>query len=864
MFAVAPPITSLNSDCATHQHDALPTSPGMLVSLSYAHNAAVHQSMPMNSAITKCIDSTELIQSLKSKPKEKISQCLEATDCDSKYLSTAPCSVSVQNNNDNTKNLQLIHSFSQAICNDSASEAAPAHYTYAQHNKDNDGHLRNIDQQPHKELQKFTVMKTPFVDNSSSNIYLPGVNNSFHKDITNTLRCVDQSKLMKPVIHDVSNSTSNETSAYLNNLSLIPANKYTKCRNQEQIQQSISSTTPKKRHRLEAEMKTIVSGRISSDSMFVSDGVSEMPEITNLTSSLKKQTVLLQQNDPSSQLSEPVLFINNEKMSQLLIEEKKPIEVTPTVTVKKTKYERSCKYKETSLPKDRVELSQHDNAIESTAQEASKSLPTTPTKTARAVDVVLEQRVLTRQQCKSPSVSPTSSPVKRRCESRTSTVSTRSHTDTTSKPGTPDLIADTDVSPDKIAQDIIITDGILESAKGRMDLLDCKVDLYQMNERILLNNATVSCPPNNISKEQESTCDGGTHSDSDIASEHEPLNESDQSGFMSDKEETVELVKQNVSPPQKRLKKKRELRPPAQKMSNTEKIVREIAEIEEEDKELLPPPSKKKIKKRKPNRTGFPTVKKKKKVSRQEIEEEELESSTNDAEKSKDDATKPADNCPEPVEDLSCTKNPIVESKKVDESTCQKADPLPVRLRGRPKKIKPEIEPECAQSDQNSRSCKLRDRKSHCKDVTEKLNTAECEPDSTSLAPLVSEIDKTNGIVPTNQLNDVTEENKCNNSIRDTSETKGNTPNVVEVAGPCIASGNSAPGDDVPDGVSAADGVSSRTRRKREIVLEELANPATKRKRRKLLHTPETVSVTWDSACGIVLSMKYIFVVHFE
>merc|ERR1711874_476654 len=96
----------------------------------------------------------------------------------------------------------------------------------------------------------------------------------------------------------------------------------------------------------------------------------------------------------------------------------------------------------------------------------------------------------------------------------------------------------------------------------------------------------------------------GTHSDSDIPSEHEPLNESDQSGFMSDKEGPKEIP---IRISQKRLKKKRELRSPLPKVAD------KPTPAEVTDDTELPPPKKKKMKKRKANRTGFPTAKKKKK-----------------------------------------------------------------------------------------------------------------------------------------------------------------------------------------------------------------------------------------------------------
>ena len=108
----------------------------------------------------------------------------------------------------------------------------------------------------------------------------------------------------------------------------------------------------------------------------------------------------------------------------------------------------------------------------------------------------------------------------------------------------------------------------------------------------------------------------GTHSDSDIPSEHEPLYDSDQSGFSSDKEGPIEPP---VKVPQKRLKKKRELRSPIPKV--TDKPV--PAEVTEHNE---PPPSKKKkkLKRRKRNRTGFPTIRKKKRKTKDLIDPKEI------------------------------------------------------------------------------------------------------------------------------------------------------------------------------------------------------------------------------------------------
>nr|XP_045602835.1 uncharacterized protein LOC123761033 isoform X3 [Procambarus clarkii] len=105
----------------------------------------------------------------------------------------------------------------------------------------------------------------------------------------------------------------------------------------------------------------------------------------------------------------------------------------------------------------------------------------------------------------------------------------------------------------------------------------------------------------------------GTHSDSDIPSEHEPLYESDQSGFMSDKEGPKEVP---TKLPQKRRKKKRELRSPIPKV--TDKLA--PAEVTEDNE---PPPikKKKKLKRRKTNRTGFPTIRRKKRKVKDTLEQ---------------------------------------------------------------------------------------------------------------------------------------------------------------------------------------------------------------------------------------------------
>merc|ERR1711915_663008 len=74
----------------------------------------------------------------------------------------------------------------------------------------------------------------------------------------------------------------------------------------------------------------------------------------------------------------------------------------------------------------------------------------------------------------------------------------------------------------------------------------------------------------------------GTHSDSDIPSEHEPLCESDQSGFMSDKEGPKQEIPLRI--PLKRRKKKRELRSPLPKVADKPTPAEVADDIE------LPPP----------------------------------------------------------------------------------------------------------------------------------------------------------------------------------------------------------------------------------------------------------------------------------
>ncbi|XP_042208202.1 uncharacterized protein LOC121856616 isoform X2 [Homarus americanus] len=133
--------------------------------------------------------------------------------------------------------------------------------------------------------------------------------------------------------------------------------------------------------------------------------------------------------------------------------------------------------------------------------------------------------------------------------------------------------------------------------------------------------AQPSSVPETVFESQPQKESSGTHSDSDIPSEHEPLYESDQSGFMSDKEGPKEVP---IKLPQKRRKKKRELRSPIPKV--TDKLP--PAEVTEDND---PPPSKKKkkIKRRKTNRTGFPTIRKKKRKAKDFPEQKGIEKEGN-------------------------------------------------------------------------------------------------------------------------------------------------------------------------------------------------------------------------------------------
>ncbi|KAK8740388.1 hypothetical protein OTU49_002890, partial [Cherax quadricarinatus] len=123
-------------------------------------------------------------------------------------------------------------------------------------------------------------------------------------------------------------------------------------------------------------------------------------------------------------------------------------------------------------------------------------------------------------------------------------------------------------------------------------------------------------PESEVESQQQKES-SGTHSDSDIPSEHEPLYESDQSGFMSDKEGPKEVP---TKLPQKRLKKKRELRSPIPKVAD--KLT--PAEVTEDNE---PPPlkKKKKLKRRKTNRTGFPTIRRKKRKVKESLGQKEKE-----------------------------------------------------------------------------------------------------------------------------------------------------------------------------------------------------------------------------------------------
>lgn len=558
-------------------------------------------------------------------------------------------------------------------------------------------------------------------------------------------------------------------------------------RKPDHISQSLSTTTPKKRHRLEAEMRTnnlIVNGTTSYDynvpSAHETDAINVSPQ--------------------------PIL----------------PKVKSDSAPCSPTKFTRSGRGRDSPKENNAIEVTRSERIrLPRVAKAASDSLPnsrtSSPTKMTRTAELASE-RVVTRKS-KSPSVSPTSSPAKRRCESRASTVSTRSRCD--SKPGTPDLIADTNVSPDSIAQDIIITDGILESAKRRMDLLECKVDLYPVvNTTLLSQNCATgdSKTTDDIVTPMESS---GTHSDSDIPSEHEPLRESDQSGFMSDKEEPKEALKERASPPQKRLKKKRELRSPKHISLPKENL--ENPEIDEDDKHNPPPPSKKKFKKRKPNRTGFPTVKRKKKPSRV-VTDEEVEGSAADClpkeEVDNEKITNP-DKLAEEGESSQCDEDTTAEAPSV-------VPDVKPRMRGRPRKVVTEI-PDVAREDVPSpgsrpRACKIRDTQD----------------------PLPSEPMPSNDMKPTEYVS--------NPSILQSEDAPhaDDPSNIVATAtkfdtNPCdtLARAVVSRGEVLP----VAGG---RTRRKRELILAELSNPTLKRRRKLLPPQRDHRHQATMDACGVV------------
>lgn len=170
-------------------------------------------------------------------------------------------------------------------------------------------------------------------------------------------------------------------------------------------------------------------------------------------------------------------------------------------------------------------------------------------------------------------------------------------------------------------------------------------------------------------------CDEGTHSDSDIPSEHEPLYESDQSGFMSDKEGPKEVPRESPKKSiQKRRKRKKDIRSPIHKIS------KESISVPKEC-----PPIKKKSKKRKMNKTGFPTVKKKKKKPKVEAEIENITTSANNIGRDLHSHQKPS------LSNLETLEN--IESK-VRRGNKNSSSPIPKhanvellpRQRGRPKK----------------------------------------------------------------------------------------------------------------------------------------------------------------------------------
>ncbi|CAL4137305.1 unnamed protein product, partial [Meganyctiphanes norvegica] len=236
----------------------------------------------------------------------------------------------------------------------------------------------------------------------------------------------------------------------------------------------------------------------------------------------------------------------------------------------------------------------------------------------------------------------------------------------------------------------------------------------------------------------------GTHSDSDIPSEHEPLCESDQSGFMSDKEGPKIEIPTRI--PQKRRKKKRELRSPLPKVADKPTP----AEVTEDTE--LPPPKKKKMKKRKANRTGFPTVKRKKKKPKPVVEESEYFTS-----EGVDGVVEIAPINIKPVECFESTDH-IEESRNYDKdkrtrmsppltsellsaSSTEEVFPKKPRPRGRPKKIIITNEHQVTEiiAPKQLRDS-LRDRKLLKNETFEEDKTLEEESDKPSLAEILMHV----------------------------------------------------------------------------------------------------------------------------
>lgn len=193
------------------------------------------------------------------------------------------------------------------------------------------------------------------------------------------------------------------------------------------------------------------------------------------------------------------------------------------------------------------------------------------------------------------------------------------------------------------------------------------------------SSAQISDIPESEFESQPQKESSGTHSDSDIPSEHEPLYESDQSGFMSDKEGPKEIP---TKLPQKRRKKKRELRSPIPKV--TDKLA--PAEVTEDHD---PPPSKKKkkLKRRKTNRTGFPTIRKKKRKAKDlcEHKENEIEEKSFNVELNSNSSSLPKDIFDHPVD--SSSSLPVENSSSVlMENSCS----LPVESFNSQKSSDPE------------------------------------------------------------------------------------------------------------------------------------------------------------------------------